>query len=95
VSILAYQQPAFQRDSPAGQRANPFDQHFGIDDNTVGYDANGIRPDRAAGQKVQSEPAVTYDDRVSGVGPAAVSHDYVTVFGKNINHFPLAFVTPL
>jgi hypothetical protein len=44
---------------------------------------------------VQGKPAVTYDDRVAGIGTAAVSNNDITLLGKDIDNFAFAFVTPL
>ena len=44
---------------------------------------------------MQSEPGITDDDRVAGVGPAAVSYNDIAVLGEDIDNLSFSFVTPL
>jgi hypothetical protein len=86
VSVFTYKKPAVQRDILLGQRFNFFYKCVGVNYHGVCDYADNIRPDRPAGQKVQSESVIAYDDGVTGVGAAAVPHNNITVLGENINY---------
>jgi hypothetical protein len=44
---------------------------------------------------MQSEPGVADNNRMAGVGPAAVSDNNIAVLGEDIDNLPFTFVTPL
>ncbi len=56
---------------------------------------DGIRSDRAAGQQMQGEFSVAYDNRMACIGAPAVSDNDIALFSKDIYNFTFAFVTPL
>jgi hypothetical protein len=44
---------------------------------------------------MQGESAVSYDNRMAGIGAAVVTDDDIAVLGQNINNLAFALIAPL
>ena len=70
-------------------------QMLTVDDHTVAQDIDNALAEDAGGQQVQGEFSVFVDDGVTGVVAALVAHHHVVLFGDQVHHAALAFVTPV
>ena len=66
-----------------------------VDDDTVAQNIHNALGENAGGDQMQGKLAVLIDDGVPSVVAALVAADNIIVFGDEIDHAALSFVTPV
>jgi hypothetical protein len=95
VGIFTYKEALRQRNIFLGQSFNLLKKYVGVDYYGICDYADNIRPNRAAGQQMQSEFVTIYDNSMAGIGASIISNDDVAVLGKDINNLAFALIAPL
>jgi hypothetical protein len=75
--------------------ADLLEEGLGVDDHAVAEDAALAGVEHARRDQVRDQLLAADDERVPGVGTAAVAHDRVGALGEDVDDLALSFVAPL